>query len=74
MRNSRNTLSGMDLLTTAEAAKVLGVTPRRVRQLKDRIGYSVFVGVMVFERRAVLRFQKQGKRSGGWPKGRKRKS
>ncbi len=28
-----------NLVTTKEAAKILGITPRRLRQIKERFGY-----------------------------------
>ena len=42
-------------ITTAEAAKLLGVTARRVRQLakiEDRLGFQMVTPRMMFVRRA----------------------
>lgn len=44
-------------MTTAEVARLLGVTPRRVRALKGRIGGWRLTGkVLLFKRAAVTRF------------------
>ena len=59
----------MGLVTTKEAAQILGVTPVRVRQLiKDgRLGAEKRGRDHLLEDREVERFRRQGRRSG--PKG-----
>ena len=59
----------MSLVTTKEAAQILGVTPVRVRQLiKDGRLVAVKRGRdHLLEDREVKRFQRHGRRSG--PKG-----
>lgn len=49
-----------DMITTSEAAKILGKTPRRVRQLAEQLGgvVSAFPGRMVFDRKKVLAWKK----------------
>ena len=59
----------MSLVTTKEAAQILGVTPVRVRQLiKDgRLVAEKRGRDHLLEDREVQRFERQGRRSG--PKG-----
>lgn len=55
--------------TTEEAAAILRVTTRRVRQLKDEIGYTKHGRSLVFLRAAVTRYAKangyKAERKGG---------
>jgi len=47
------------LICTADAAAILDVTPRRVRQLRDKIGaYQYTGGLLLFWEKAVRRFLK----------------
>lgn len=43
---------------TSQVAAVLRVTPRRVRALKDRIGYVMIGGRLMFRPADVARFAK----------------
>ena len=45
-----------DTVTSAEAAKLMGVHPRRVRQLKEAIGYARVGFLLTFSRGAVVDF------------------
>ena len=55
----------MPTLTTAEVAKILQVTPRWVRKLRDRIGgFEIKGGVLLFDQRAVERFKASRERKG----------
>lgn len=47
-----------DTLTTVQAAALLRISPRRVRQLKDEIGYAMHGRSLVFERADVIRYGK----------------
>jgi hypothetical protein len=53
--------------STEDAADVLGVTPRRVRYLKDRIGYVRKSGALWFRRSAVFAFKKATRPRGRAP-------
>lgn len=45
------------MMTTAEVAAFLKITPRRVRALKDRIGgWEIRAGVLLFKTDRVKRF------------------
>jgi excisionase family DNA binding protein len=70
----RTTLEQMGLVTTKEAAQILGVTPARVRQfIKDgRLAAEKRGRDHLLEDQEVQRFKRHGRRSGpkgGRPKG-----
>lgn len=48
-------------LTTAQVARALGVSPRRVRQVKDRIGCFKHGAQLAFLQRDVDRYKAKGK-------------
>lgn len=47
------------MLTTAQVARILKLTPRRVRALKDRIGCEKIGDRLVFRPEAVKQFQQE---------------
>lgn len=49
------------MLTTADVAKLLHLSPRRVRALKERIGFSLIGGMLFFTSEAVEQFKKTRK-------------
>ena len=63
------TLGEMSLVTTKEAAQILGVTPARVRQLikEKRLAAEKHGRDHLLQDREVERFKRHGRRSG--PKG-----
>ena len=61
-------------LTTSEAAEILGLTPRRVRQLAaDLGGVELVPGRLVFPRARIEAEAKKPRPKPGYPKGRPRK-
>jgi excisionase family DNA binding protein len=69
LATGRTTLGEMSLVTTKEAAQILGVTPVRVRQLikEKRLAAEKHGRDHLLQDREVERFKRHGRRSG--PKG-----
>jgi excisionase family DNA binding protein len=69
LATGRTTLGEMSLVTTKEAAQILGVTPARVRQLikEKRLAAEKHGRDHLLQDREVERFRRHGRRSG--PKG-----
>jgi excisionase family DNA binding protein len=66
---ARTTVGEMSLVTTKEAAQILGVSPARVRQLikEKRLAAEKHGRDHLLQDREVERFKQHGRRSG--PKG-----
>jgi hypothetical protein len=62
-----------DLISTAAAAAILGVSPRRVRQLRGDLCGQEIAGVLVFPRAVVETAAREPRPKAGYPKGRPRK-
>lgn len=43
----------MELISTKEAAEILGLTPRRLRQLRDDLGAVEIGGALCFPRKRI---------------------
>jgi excisionase family DNA binding protein len=69
LATGRTTLGEMSLVTTKEAAQILGVTAARVRQLikEKRLAAEKHGRDHLLQDREVERFRRHGRRSG--PKG-----
>jgi excisionase family DNA binding protein len=69
LATGRTTFGEMSLVTTKEAAQILGVTPVRVRQLikEKRLAAEKHGRDHLLQDREVERFKRHGRRSG--PKG-----
>jgi hypothetical protein len=61
-----------DLISTAVAAKILNLTPRRVRQLRADLGGVNVGGSLAFSRADVEAFKDKPRAKAGYPKGRPR--
>jgi len=63
----------MDLISTQDAAELLGLTPRRVRQLREELNAVEIGGVLLFPRKRVeAEAQRERPKRGPKPKGKKK--